>query len=190
MLLGIGIVGILTGADTGELAPDLLSRWGFALHDFWEGGWYSIITSVFFTKRPLMFWGMFLVFVSLTIGVYEWLAGTRKALVMYWLTNISGYLLVTLGIVLPLYLARTSLGLDLAYADDVGMSGGGMGCLGAWFRRLPQSWRYPMLGIATAALLIHLMMFTDAQADLLHLVTFFGGFWLDGILVQQPKSNS
>ena len=77
-----------------------------------------------------MFWGI-LPFVALSIGVYEYVAGTQRALVLYWMTDLGGSLGSTLVLVLPLYITGTALGETLAYADDVGISGGGFGCVGA-----------------------------------------------------------
>ena len=75
MLLGIVTVGFLTGTYAGALSPILRKRWGFALHDLWQGTWYSLVSEVWFTRYPFMFWGI-LAFVILSIGVYEWRAGT------------------------------------------------------------------------------------------------------------------
>ena len=57
-------------------------------------------------------------------------AGTRQACLLYWMTDVGGTLIVSLFLVLPLYLARTDLGMSLAFSGDVGMSGGGFGSLG------------------------------------------------------------
>ncbi len=105
MLLGIVTVGFLTGTYAGALSPILRKRWGFALHDLWQGTWYSLVSEVWFTRYPFMFWGI-LAFVILSIGVYEWRAGTKFAVLLYWLTDTSGNLLFALGFWLDGYLTR------------------------------------------------------------------------------------
>jgi hypothetical protein len=139
-------------------------------------------TAVLFTNRPLMFWGI-LPLVALSIGVYEYVAGTQRALVLYWMTDLGGSLGSTLVLVLPLYITGTALGETLAYADDVGMSGGGFGCVGAWVHRLSPGMRPKVLVGVLVYLLVRLVFFTDLYADVLHLFTFTGGFWLDRMLI-------
>lgn len=181
MLVGISAAGFLTGTPTGTIAPDALKRWGFALHDLWQGTWYSLVTEVFFTTHPSMFWGILGLLIG-SIGLYEWRAGTWRSLRLYWLTDIGGSLLVTLGFVLPLYLAKAPLGLALAFDDGVGMSGGGFGCVGGWVHRLPQVWRRIVFTGVLIYLFGHLIIITDLFSDILHIVTFLLGFWLDGKL--------
>ncbi len=177
MLLGIGTVGVLSKSATGEVAPSILRRWGFALHDIWQGAGYSLVTEVLFTHGPFMFWGI-LGFVVVSIGVYEWRAGTTRSLLLYWLTDIGGTLIVTVCFVLPLYLAGTELGLKLAFSDDVGMSGGGFGSVGGWVALLvlPRR-RWVFIGVFVY-LVAHLIIVTDLFSDVLHIVTFTLGFWL------------
>ena len=179
MLSGIGTVGFLTGTNAGELAPVLAQRWGFALHDLWQGTGYSLMTEVWFTRHPFMFWGI-LAFVIVSIGIYEWRAGTRQAGTLYWITDIGGTLIVTFAFVLPLYLLKTDLGLTLAFADDVGMSGGGFGCVGGWVHRLALPLRQWAFAGMIVYLVLHLVLVLDLSSDVLHIITFWLGFWLDG----------
>lgn len=184
MLLGIATVGVLSGSATNEIAPDVLNRWGFALRDLWQGTWYSLITEVWFTHSAFMYWGI-LGFVVLSIGAYEWRAGTRRSLLLYWLTDIGGTLIVTLCFVLPLYLAKTDLGLTLAFSDDVGMSGGGFGSIGGSVHLLSLPLRRSAFAGVLLYLVMHLVVVADLSSDILHIVTFLMGFWLDGRLSSQ-----
>jgi hypothetical protein len=95
------------------------------------------------------------------------------------MTDLGGNLGMALLVVLPLYSLGTSTGYELAHRHDVGMSGGGFGCLGGWMSRLPRRWRIPSLSLATVYLLVRLWVFTELFADLLHLLTFFGGYGYD-----------
>jgi hypothetical protein len=178
MISGIVGVGIATGTATSRIDPVLYERWGFALHDFWDGTWYALFTAMLLTNRPLMFWGI-LPFVGFSVGVYEWWAGPRRAVWLFWLTDLGGTLSVTLLIVLPLYWAGTSIGHALAFGDDVGMSGGGFGCLGGWMHRLPRRWKTSILSMTVAYLVVRLVVFTELYADLVHILTFVGGYWHD-----------
>ena len=186
MLLGIGTVGVLSKSAVGVVAPSVLSHWGFALHDIWQGTWYVLVTEVWFTHSPFMFWGI-LGFVVFSIGVYEWRAGTRRSLLLYWLTDIGGTLILTLCFVLPLYLAGTELGLTLAFSDDVGMSGGGFGSVGGWVHLLALPLRrWAVIGVLVY-LVLHLIVVTDLSSDVLHILTFTLGFWLEGRLSASDK---
>lgn len=153
---GILLIGIITGTTTGRLDPILRQRWGFALHDLWDGTWYSLATEVLFTTNPLMLYGT-LIFVWLSIGIYEWRVGSKQTMLLYWLTDVGGSLVLSLGLVLPLYWTGTSLGFKLAYADDVGMSGGGFGCVGAWVHCLAPTWRRWVFSFILGYLLTHLI---------------------------------
>jgi hypothetical protein len=176
IILGIICTGIATGTPTHRINAAVYTRWGFALHDFVDGTWYSLFTSVFFTNRPLMFWGI-LPFVGFSVGVYEWLSGPWRTAWFFWLTDLGGTLSITLLVVLPLYLTGTSMGRELAFGDDVGMSGGGFGCLGGWISRLPRLWQAVLFGIGVVYLVVRLVWFTELFADLVHLLTFIGGYW-------------
>ena len=175
MLAGITAMGLATGTSTHHLDPVLRQRWGFAFADFWHGTWYTLLTAIFMTDRPLMFWGI-LPFTGCSVGVYEWLAGTRRVAWLYGLTDLGGNLGLALIMVLPLDSLGSATGYDLAHSHDVGMSGGGFGCLGGWISRLPDRWRHITLGLAAVYLLVRLLLFTQLSADLLHLLTFFGGY--------------
>lgn len=92
--------------------------------------------------------------------------------------------------VFTLYLLKTDLGIALAFSDDVGMSGGGFGCVGGWVSRLPRPWLKRVFVGVLIYLVGHLIIVTDLFADILHIVTFFLGFWLDGKLSSNKTSES
>ena len=133
----VALIGIANGTWAHKLPPATLALWGFGLDQLWRGRWWTLVTGAVFVHGLWMYWALLVLFVPLTVGAYEWLAGTRRVLIVYWTTDIGGALLVALVLILPLYLAGTELGRQLAYAHDVGMSGGGFGCLGAAVNRLP-----------------------------------------------------
>jgi phosphatidylglycerol lysyltransferase len=179
--LAVALVGIGTGTWVHELHPARLERWGNGLGQLWQGHWWTLVTATVFVHGPAMYWAI-LLFIPASVGAYEWLAGTRRALFVFWATDLASPLFVAFGVALPLFLAGTEIGDMLRHANDVGMSGGGFGCNGALMHHLPRRWRRPAIGVAAAYLLVRLAKHTDVQADALHLVAFFGGFALDRLL--------
>jgi hypothetical protein len=86
---------------------------------------------------------------------------------------------IALLVGLPLHSLGTATGYELVHSHDVVVSGGGFGCLGGWMSRLPRHWRIPSLSLATVYLLVCLLVLTEFFADLLHRLTFFGGYGYD-----------
>ncbi len=158
--------------------PDIIARWGFALHDLWTLRAWSLVTAVFFTQHPARI-AATVAFTAASVGVYEWQAGTRRALALFWTADVAATLLLALGVVLPLLLAGTAVGARLAAADDVGMSGGGFACLGAWTARLPQRWRWAAFGAVALFIGVNLFQPGTLEADLLHAIAFPLGVALD-----------
>ena len=176
--LAVAGTGIATGIWAHPLAPALLERWGVGLEQLWRGRWWTLLTSTLLAHGPAMYWGL-LLFIPASVGVYERLAGTRRALTVYGLTAVGGALIVAFGVVLPLHLAGIELAAQLPYANDVGMSGGGFGCLGAVLGRVPQAGRRPLIVAVLAYVAARMAVSPDVWADALHLVALFAGFGLD-----------
>lgn len=182
----LAVVGVLVLVASGPgfaSRPEVVARWGFALHKLWEGEVWTVVTATVLLHRPFLFPASAL-FLAYAVGVYEWAAGTRRALVVFWTADVVGALVLALGVVLPLYAAGTALGHELAFADDVGVSGGAFGCLGAWMGRLPTRWRgWPPRRLALGAVAVYfaadLFVPGALEADLLHMIVFPLGLWLD-----------
>ncbi|MBM4431753.1 MAG: hypothetical protein FJ026_15625, partial [Chloroflexi bacterium] len=141
MGLSITAVAIAEGAVLGRLSPTSQLRWGFGLHNLWEQRWYTAFTAPFFVRDLRMLPGILLL-VGYSIGVLEWKAGTRQAVLIYWCTNVLGLWLAALLVVAPLYRAGTAQGTAAAFLSDVGPSAGGLGCIGGWVRHLPNRYRH------------------------------------------------
>lgn len=175
------VVAVVDGAILGRLSRATQEQWGFGLHDVWQGRFYTAITSTFFVRDLRMFVGILLL-IGYSVGIYEWLAGTRRALLLYWVTNVGGFLLATLLVVGPLYWAGTIIGYELAFINEVGPSAGAFGCIGGWVNHLPARYRrWAFVGI-TVGLAGKLVLFPEPFADTVHLIAFSLGFTLDGRL--------
>jgi phosphatidylglycerol lysyltransferase len=179
METAIVLLAVAGGAVTGELSLASQQRWGCGLHNLWEGRWWTVLTAPFFVRDLRMFLGI-LLFVLYTIGVCEWVTGTRATLAVYWITNVLGLVLAAVLVVGPLYLVRSPTGLAWAARSDVGPSAGGVGCIGAWVRHLPDCQRRWAFGLILAYLAAKLILLPELFADSAHLMTFPLGFVLAG----------
>ncbi len=177
LITGILLATFLASGPGLKSRPEIVARWGFALHDLGDGTFWSLVTAVFFNHRPYLF-PLTIMFALATAGVYEWHAGTRRAAIVFWLGDLGSTALLMLLFVAPLYLARTPMGFDLAYADDVGMSGGGFTCLGAWVGSLPTKWRRIAFALAALYLVADLFIEPYPEGDVLHAIAFPLGVWL------------
>lgn len=191
LFMELAIIGVAVahGAVLGELSPAAKTRWGFGLHDLWEGRLYTTVTSTFFVRDLRMFLGILLL-IGYSLGVYEWLAGTRRALFVYWSTNILATLLAAWLLVAPLYYwAGTPLGRELALMSDVGPSAGALGCIGGWVYRLPDRFRRRVFLGILVYLVGKLTLFREPFADATHLIAFPLGFVLDGWVWDRQSLN-
>lgn len=186
--LAVALVGIWTGTWQHPLHPAKLERWGDGLGQLWQGRWWTVFTDTVFVHGPVMYWAI-LLFIPASVGIYEWLVGTRRAFWLFWATDLGGSLFVTVGIVLPFYLSGAEAGSLLPFDYDVGMSGGGFGCAGAALCHLPPRWRWLAIGVVAAYLLVRLGTLLDFRADALHLVTFLGGLAVETFLVRRGREH-
>jgi hypothetical protein len=176
----VALTGLASGTWAHQLPAQVLHRWGTGLHQLLHGRVWTLLTGGAFSHGPFMYWALILALIPLGVGVYEWIAGTRNALLVYWATDLGGSLAVAFGLILPLSLLGDAVGHELLHMRDVGMSGGGFGCIGALVHRLPPQKRRLAAGLGVAYLLARLATLTDVRADALHLLAFAGGFLLDG----------
>lgn len=166
---------VANGAVLGELSPATQLRWGFGLHSLWESRWYTLFTAPFFVRNLRMFLGI-LLFMGYSVGVYEWVASTRQAVFLYWITNILGLVLAAALVVAPLYSAGMALGKEWALKSDVGPSAGGLGCIGGWVSHLSDRYRRWVFLAVMVYLIGKLAFSPELFADAAHLITFPLGF--------------
>jgi hypothetical protein len=180
LLFTIAIIAIAlwNGSAGGRLSEDLGRAWGFGPLTFWREHWHTLVTGAFFVRDTIMLLGMVL-FVLGSVGVYEWLAGTRRALLVFWAANVVTLLLTAACVVFPMRLAGVPPRWDWAPSGDVGASFGGFGCLGAWMMGVSGARRRAILIlVVTAGLVVKLLLVPEVFGDAGHLVAFLVGVLL------------
>jgi len=166
---------VWNGSAQGRLSDELRRAWGFGPLYFWREHWHTLVTGAFFVRNTLMLLGMVL-FVAGSVGVYEWLAGTRRALLIFWAANVVTLLLTAACVVFPMHLAGIPPRWDWAPAGDVGASFGGFGCLGAWMMGVSGARRRALLAaIVIAVLVAKFLLLPEIFGDAGHLVAFLVG---------------
>ena len=139
LTLAIILAGLWSGSWAHPIDPAFIARWGFGFPDFADGHIWSLFTQVFFTDRPFMFWGI-VPFAAIVIGTYEWTFGSRRALIVFWVGNLLGSLIISGCLVGGLYAAGAEIGARWALSHDVGISGGGFAVLGAYVYQMHPRW--------------------------------------------------
>jgi hypothetical protein len=175
-------IALWNGSAQGRLSADLRHQWGFAPLYFWREHWHTLVTGAFFVRSAIMLLGMAL-FVAASVGVYEWLAGTRRALLVFWAANVVTLLLTAACVVFPMHLAGVPPRWDWAPSGDVGASFGGFGCIGAWMMGVSGTRRRIILvAIVTAGLVVKFLLQPEIFPDAGHLVAFLAGVALGAVL--------
>jgi len=168
-------VAIWNGSAQGTLSEELKRAWGFGPLYFWREHWHTLATNTLLVRNTIMLLGMVL-FVAGSVGVYEWLAGTRRALLCFWAANVVTLLLTAAFVVFPMYLAGVPPRWDWAPSGDVGASFGGFGCLGAWMMGVSGAQRRTILvAVVTAGLIAKFLLLPEIFGDAGHLVAFYVG---------------
>jgi hypothetical protein len=179
MEAAILLVALNGGVVTGKLSAAAASRWGFGFHNLWEGKFYTLLSAPFLVRNLGMLVGI-LLFLAVSVGIYEWYAGSQKTISVYWLTNLAAFLGAGL-IGYILYRSGSALGRDIFFKSDVGPSAGAFGCIGAWTKRSRPCRSWVFYGIL-AYLLGKLVIFPEFFSDLAHLIAFPLGYALDGLM--------
>jgi hypothetical protein len=185
-LLSLGllvVVGLITQTHIGALSKEWLASLGFAPTDLWEWRLERLVTSALVTQGGRVFWEV-LGIMAVALGLAEWLAGTRRALLTFWGVHLATLLIESTAI----WLLRHWGGAQFeAYtiARDVGPSAGYFGCLGLACGRLPGRWRWATGSVILLGLVAAFFLPGQAGqarevklfADLAHLLAFPFG-WL------------
>jgi len=174
------VLALLNGSAAGTLGARIARDWGFGPLYFWQGHWHSLATGAFLVRNAAMLLGIVL-FLWLSVGIYERRWGTARAVGLFFLAHLATLFLTAALVVLPLHLAGAPVQGDWAPAGDVGASFGGFGCLGGWIGRLDATRRLRWIVLVTLALAIKLVIYPERFGDLGHLIAFYAGMGLDGV---------
>jgi hypothetical protein len=182
LVLLLVFMALVTETHIKPLTLDWLNMLGFGAHDLWYLRLERLFTSAVVTQGGRGFWGA-LGMLVFSVGLAEWLAGTRKAL----LTFIGVHLLTLVIEALLIGLAQpfnNGQVLALFGVRDVGPSAGYFGCLGLVCASLAHPWRWLSAGVIMAFLVGALILptsgnepdLTSLSANFAHLLAFPLGF--------------
>ncbi|HXI85908.1 MAG TPA: hypothetical protein VNH64_00505 [Parvularculaceae bacterium] len=175
LTIAIAVIAGATGAWTHRLSPDLYDRFGYSTRDLWDGRPWTLLTAIFLTGRPAMTW-IIIFFAPVSIGVYEWLVGTRRALFVFFFGDLAATLAVSLLVILPLQLAGVGLGAEMEASRDVGMSAGGFAAMGGVIALAPGRWRLGLIAVVFALIALKTSFVPELVADLVHVFGVSLGF--------------
>jgi len=172
------VVALWNGSAWGTLSEELHRAWGFGPLTFWREHWHTLATNTFFVRNTLMLLAM-VFFVAVSVGVYEWKAGTRRAMLVFWAANVATLLLTAAFVVLPMRMAGIPPRWDWAPAGDVGASFGGFGCLGAWIIGMREiRKRNILIALVLAGMVLKYVLAPELFGDAGHLFSFALGLLL------------
>jgi len=182
-VLEVAILGIAlaNGSAIGDLSAAISRDWGFDPFHFWEGRWHSLATGTVLVRNLAMLSGI-LGFLVISVGIYEWRLGTRRAIVLFLLAHVTTLFLTAALVVYPLHLAGVPVQGDWAPAGDVGASFGAIGCMGGWIRRTKPPTRLLWLCFVTVALAAKFLIYPERFGDVGHLIALYSGMLLDRLL--------
>jgi hypothetical protein len=188
MVVAITLVSGLTGALSNTFDLAIQQRWGIGVPSLQTGHWETLITYPFFTRSSSMFMRIMLI-VLLSIIIAEWRLGTRRTIVVYWITAVVAQL-INARLALTLAQAGTQLGQVMVNTQDVGISTGGMGCIGAWVDNLPLRYRGWAIVASILYLILKPILRFEASSDMGHVIAFGLGYALAAVIAQRATSSA
>jgi len=141
-LLIIG--GVWSGAIRHDPSPTFLARWGYDLAMLRAGRLHTLVTMTLFPTTHSD-WLPMLIQTVLLVALAGWCAGAWRAVAAFWLPNLVGTALVSLGIIWPLDAAGFAFAHCWATEPDSGSSVGIYGTLGFLLALLPRPLRWVAL---------------------------------------------
>jgi hypothetical protein len=184
MLAVLVLVALLTETHNAALSEVWLACLGFAPNDLWLLRFERLVTSAVVTYGGKVFWEA-LCMTLLSVGLAEWLAGTRRAVLTFWGVHLLVLLIESLLLALPLRLWAGVTGEAVSLVRDVGPSAGYFACLGLACACFPGRWRWISLALILGGLIFAFFLPPGAGeaelvkvfADIAHLLAFPLG-WL------------
>ena len=177
-------IALLNGSARERLVPFAAQAWGFDPLQIDLARWPTLVTGVFLVRHPAMLVAM-LLFLVVSVGVYEARNGTGRAAVLFGLSHVTTLLATTAFFVYPMHWLGAPHRSDWAPAGDVGASFGAFGCLGGWIRRSQGRARAGWMGLVAFALVAKLVIAPQGFGDVGHLIAFYAGMLLDSLLYRE-----
>ena len=120
LILSILVLALISGSIFKPLPINFVSNVSFDAQDFSFHTYYRIFLMILFSKDPLMLFG--LTIISIGCFIYEYKFGTKRALILFFSTHLTGILFILFSYFVRVPLSRYS---------DVGASIGFWGVSGA-----------------------------------------------------------
>src|SRR4029079_14823588 len=102
--LAVLAIALFNGSARAELVPFAAQAWGFDPFQIDLARWPTLVTGVFLVRNPPMLVGI-LVFLALSVGVYEARYGTGRAATLFGLSHVVTLLATTALLVYPMHFA-------------------------------------------------------------------------------------
>ena len=163
-----------------------LQRGGYGLSALREGRIWTLLTGIFLAVYPWLVAGN-LWLIALFVGGYEARAGSKRAALVFFATQIGGALLTAVAIVWPLTATGWPWAQHLEQASDLGASVGALGCAAALTAGFARQWRVTARTVLFGALAA-LLLITHRIWDIEHLLAAVLGVGF-GHLLQTPEER-
>jgi hypothetical protein len=189
----ISAVGLATADDTPAEYAEKLEKYGMSYEILKAGHFWHLLTGTFIQSEAGIALSMILLLVCSLVPC-EYLAGSRRMLITFFITDWVATLLMVLSL-------RLLAGLGMASAEamldvpDAGSSAAAHGCMAAAFMLLPRRIAFASYGILLAVTVV-LLFQQDLDAGIAHLaaVLIGGAFgwlaWRPGVEAENASKAS
>ncbi len=194
MLVGLILFAIFTNTYVEQITRHWINRIGFSPRDFWYMRFERMFTSALVTAGGKVFWQAVL-WVTLFVGLAEWITGTRRATITFWGVHLLTLILLSLVVSLTLHQLR-DFGLAASeFERDVGPSAGYFACLGLISAQLKRPWNWVSGILLFIMFAVAIFLPPDDgeraamkfSADFAHLLAFPLG-WLSSFLFTKRRT--
>lgn len=142
-----------SGTTRHDPVPTFLAHWGYDLDMLRAGRWYTLVTMTLFPTAHSD-WLPMLTQTVLLVALAGWCAGPWWGVAAFWLPNLVGTALVSLGVIWPMDVAGVAFAHRWAMEPDSGASVGIYGALGFLLALLPRPLRWVAIGGVAAWILV------------------------------------
>jgi hypothetical protein len=168
----ITAVGLVTADDTPAEFAEKLEKYGMSYEILKAGHFWHLLTGTFIQSEPGIAWSMILLLVCSLVPC-EYLAGSRRMLITFFISDWVATLLMVLSL-------RLLAGLGMASAQaslnvpDAGSSAAAHGCMAAAFMLLPRRLAFASYGIFLAVT-VALLFQQELDAGIAHMAAVLVG---------------